>query len=217
MAALHLGLSQGPRRRIGRLSALILLTAALYTVVSAIFCITGFSDPLYLAAGRLAYLVGAIHIVLWIVYAYSGPEVSFRKLPWGLQALIAWIMGAAAGGVTAGGLLKPQVSVVPVSWARVSYHYPVNSIAGEIYGIAGLALLVVVFWRLLSRYGRGEWDLRLHVACFGLFFVCALEHVLVARALLSFLSLLDFGLRSSYYRCGGKRSDGSPAIGSRIS
>src|SRR4051812_5789287 len=171
MAALHLGLSQGPRRRIGTLCALIALTAALYSIVSAVFCMTGLSDPVYLAASRLAYVVGAIHIVLWIVYAYSGPEASLRKLPWGLQGLVAWIMGAAVGGATAGGLLKPQVSVVTVSWARVNYHYPVNSIAGEIYGVAGLALLVVVFLRPLSGYGRGGGGLRLPVGLFWIFFL----------------------------------------------
>ena len=65
MAALHFAIARAPGWRIARLFAGMALTAGLYNTLNAVYCIAGMPDAVYLAAGRLSYLVGTVHAVLW--------------------------------------------------------------------------------------------------------------------------------------------------------
>src|SRR3974390_769077 len=91
MAALQFAIARAPGWRIARLFAGMALTAGLYNIVNSVYCIAGMSDAVYLAAGRLSYLTGTVHAVLWLMYAYSDGNGSLRKAPrW-----VRWVAASA--------------------------------------------------------------------------------------------------------------------------
>ena len=115
MAALDFAIARAPGWRIARLFAGMALTAGLYNILNAVYCIAGMSDAVYLAAGRLSYLAGTLQAVLWLVYAYSDSNGSLRKAP----RSVRWVtVSAVAAGVVfaaTGWLLKTSISPVRVA------------------------------------------------------------------------------------------------------
>ena len=67
MAGLHIAIARAPGWRVARLFAGIALTAGLYSLVNTVYAIQGLPDAAYLAAGRLSYLIGTVHALLWLV------------------------------------------------------------------------------------------------------------------------------------------------------
>ena len=193
MAAIHFAIARAPGWRIARLFAGMALTAGLYNILNAVYCIAGMSDAVYLAAGRLSYLVGTVHAVLWLVYAYSDGNGSLRTAP----RSIRWVAASAgvAGLVFAatGWLLKASVSTVSVAWAGVSYAYPLPTALGDVYGFLVLALPAAAVLQLMRRFRRGERFLGWQLGVFDVALLFAIEEVLVANRILNFPSLLDFG------------------------
>jgi PAS domain S-box-containing protein len=194
MATLHGAIARAPGWRIARLFAGIALTAGLYSLLNCVYVIDGWPDAVYLAAGRLSFLVGTLHGLLWLVYGYSDGNGSLRAAPrWvGWVALSA--VGVGLAFATTGWLVKAPISVVRVTWAGLSYHYPLTTAAGDIYGFLMLGLPAAGILRLAGRFRRGEQFLGWHLGLFGVVFLCAIEEVLVAERILNFPSLLDFGL-----------------------
>ena len=193
MAALQFAIARAPGWRIARLFAGMALTAGLYNILNSVYCIAGMSDAVYLAAGRLSYLTGTFHAVLWLMYAYSDGNGSLRKAPrW-----VRWV-AASAGAVglvfaATGGLVTARVSLVSVVWAGVTYAYPMTTAVGDVYGFLVLALPVAAVLHLTRRFRRGERFLGWQLGVFAAVLLFAMEEVLVANRILHFLSLLDFG------------------------
>ena len=140
MAALHFAIARAPGWRIARLFAGMALTAGLYNILNAVYCIAGMSDAVYLAAGRLSYLVGTVQAVLWLVYAYSDGNGSLRTAPRTVRWVAASAVAAGLVFAATGWLLQARVSPVRVAWAGVSYPYPLTTAAGDVYGFLVLAL-----------------------------------------------------------------------------
>ena len=140
MAAIHFAIARAPGWRIARLFAGMALTAGLYNILNAVYCIAGMSDAVYLAAGRLSYLVGTVQAVLWLVYAYSDGNGSLRKAP----RSVRWVAASAGRGRPGFRChrvaLKASVSPISVAWAGVSYSYPLTTALGDVYGFLVLAL-----------------------------------------------------------------------------
>lgn len=193
MAAINVALSRAPGWRIGRLLGAIALTAGLFNIVSIVFCTAGFAPGVYLAAGRLEYLLGTLGVVLWVVYAYADSSGSLQKAPKGIRRLAIAVAAVAVAATIGGGLLKPQVGVLRVAWAGVTYRYPMTTVAGDIYGLVLAGLLALAFVRLMVRFRNGERQFGLQIVFFGVFYLCAVDEVLVANRMLNFLFLADIG------------------------
>jgi PAS domain S-box-containing protein len=192
-AALQIAISRAPGWRAARLFAALALTAGIYNVLSAVLCIADFSATTYIAAGQFSYFVATAHCVLWVLYAYSDRSGSLTVVPVAVRGLAVFFSVAAAVFAATGWLLKAQVSVVEIPWARLRYHYPVTTMVGDIYGMLLAGLLAISFLRLIRRYRGGEGYLRWQLVFFGVFFVCAADELLVANRVVEFASLLDCG------------------------
>ena len=193
MAALHLAIARTPGWRIARLFTGLALTAGIYNALSACFAVEGLPDAHYLAAGRLIYLVGTVHVALWLVYAYSDRDGSFRTLPVPVRWLVAAVLAISAVITAAGGVLYNRVGIVNIPWAHTRYFFPVTTPSGDIFGVTLAMLGVLAFARLLQRFRHGERTLRLLIFVYGAFCLCTVDEVLVANRVIRFPSLLDFG------------------------
>jgi PAS domain S-box-containing protein len=193
MAALHFAIARAPGWRIARLFAGLALTAGVYNALSACFAVQGLSDAHYLIAGRLTYLVASVHVVLWIAYAYSDRDGSWKSLAAPVQWLISATLLVSATFACAGGVLYNKVGMVDVAWARTRYTFPLTTPTGDVFGMALAMLGVLAFLRLSRRFRQGERSLGLQIALYGVFCLCAIDEVLVANRVFQFPSLLDFG------------------------
>lgn len=193
MGAMHVAIARVPGWRITRLFAAIAFTAAGYNAISIIFSTGGFPDKVYLAAGDLIYLVGTIHAVCWILYAYSDKNGSLEQAPKFIMRLAIAALLAGVVVTSSGRLFYPRVGLVEIYRAGVTYHFPLTTLLGDAYGFALAALGGVAFARLWARYRRGESLLKWQLAFYCVFLFCAVDEVLVANRLVKFPSLLDIG------------------------
>ena len=193
MAALHFAIARAPGWRIARLFAGIALTAGLYNSLNVVYSVSGMSDSVYLATGRLSYLVGTAQSVLWLLYAYSDGNGSLRTAPRWVRRVAASACAAGLVFAATGSLLRAQVSPVSVAWAGVTYSYPETTFAGDVYGFLSLALPAAAVLHLARRFRHGERILGWQLGVFAVVLLFALEEVLVANRILNFPSLLDFG------------------------
>jgi PAS domain S-box-containing protein len=194
MAGLHFAIARAPGWRIARFFGAMALTAGLYSALNTVYCLDGVPDVFYLTAGRFSYLAATVQGVLWVLYAYSNKDGSLRTAP----RMVSWVaVSSLATGIlfaASGWLMKAEVSLVQVPWASATYHYPVTTTTGDIYGLAILALPAWAIFHLARRVRRGERSLRGQTVLFAVVFLFALEEVLVANRVLNFPSLLDIGL-----------------------
>ncbi len=194
MGALHVAIARAPGWRIARFPAAIALTAAGYNLVSLAFCLDGFSDTTYLAAGNLTFLILTVHSACWILYAYAGTDGSLARTP----KQIFWLAGSAVAFCAllagTGQLFYPGVGRVTIGLTNLRYHLPVTTPAGYASGVLVIALAGFAFVRLALRFRRGErtlgWQLGFYVA----FLFCVIEQALVSNRLVQLPSLLDIGL-----------------------
>ncbi len=193
MGVLHCAIARAPGWRIARLYAGIALTAGLYSVLNVVYCIDGMSDAVYLAAGRLSYLVGTVEGVFWLVYAYSDCNGSLRAAPRPVRWIATSTVAAGVVFAATGWILQPRVSLVSVAWAGVTYHYPLTTAVGDVYGLLVLIPPAAAVLHLIRRFRQGERFLRWQLGLFAVVLLCGVEEVLVANRVLHFVSLLDFG------------------------
>jgi signal transduction histidine kinase/CheY-like chemotaxis protein len=187
-------ISRAPGWRMARASAAIALTAGLYCVTAIPYGFDGLDQATYLATARATYVVAVFHTVAWVVFAFGGREASRRALTRPIRWMVGGLLAVTGVFAATGAHLRHEVTTVDVAWAGVRYHYPVATLAGDIFGLAVPAVMGLVLWRLVSRVRAGERELRWHVAGFAVFLGCALDEVLVANRVIVFLSLADFGL-----------------------
>jgi len=190
----HLSLSPAPGWRSARTFAAITFTAGLYSLGSIVFALDGLGAAAYVLAGRLIYLVGSLHCVAWLVFAFGGRRGSPRNMPVAVQLLALASVALAVAFAATGFGLRETVTVVEVPWAGVRYHYPLTTIAGDVYGFLFPAFLAAAFARLLARWHRGEPRLRWHMVGFPVFFACAVVEVLAANRVIVFPSIVDIGI-----------------------
>ena len=131
----HVAISGAPGWRVARVSAFIACSAGLYSLLSAIFGLEGLALDTYLAVARTIYVVAALHASAWVVYAYGGPDASFRRVPRVLQQLLITILALTLVLAVTGFHLQRAVSVVDVPWAGCLYHYPLATRIGDVYGL----------------------------------------------------------------------------------
>jgi PAS domain S-box-containing protein len=193
MAAIHLTIGRAPGWRIARLLGSIALIAGLYNAVSIIYGIDGLRDSVYIAAARLSYALGTLLSASWVVYAYAGPDGSLHApkiVRWGVASIAVVGVIFAATGME----VQRAVDVVEIPWARVRYHYPLTTEAGNLFGLMLPGLVLFAVFRVAGRYRRGEKHLRWQLIAFGFFLLCAVDEVLVANRTITFLSLADIGV-----------------------
>ena len=193
MAGLHIAIARAPGWRVARLFAGIALTAGLYSLVNTVYAIQGLPDAAYLAAGRLSYLIGTVHALLWLVYAYSDGNGSLRTAPRWVRWVAASVVAASLFFAATGWQLTARVSTFRIAWAGVTYHYPVTTSIGDVYGLLVLALPAAGILQLNRRFRRGERFLGWQLGLFAVVFLLGIEEVLVANRVFDFPSLLDYG------------------------
>jgi PAS domain S-box-containing protein len=193
MGTLHVAIARAPGWRIARLFAAIAFTAAIYNVASLILCLDGLSNAVYIAAGNGAYLIATIHAACWILYAFADRDGSLNGVPKRIQWLAVSAVILCAGLAGTGQLLYPRVGLVHVALVRETYHFPVTTPLGDVYGFLATLLAGLAFVRLAGRYRRGERNLRWQLGFYVVFLLCAIEEVLVANRMINFPSILDFG------------------------
>jgi signal transduction histidine kinase/ActR/RegA family two-component response regulator len=171
----------------------IALTAGLYSSLDIIYPVGGMPEGVYVATGRLSYLVGTCQGVLWLLFAYSDRDGSLRAVP----KLVWWVVSASVAGallfIPSPWLLTGEVPPVHIAWAGVTYHYPLASAAGGGFGLVLLLLPAAAVLRLAQRYRKGEKFLGRQVGLFAVTLLFAVEEVLVGNRVLNFVSLLDLG------------------------
>jgi PAS domain S-box-containing protein len=193
VGALYFAIARAPGWRIARLYGWIALAAGLYSTLNLIYPIGGLSDAVYLAAGRLSYFAGTVQCVIWLVYAYSDNSGSLRTAPGPVRWIALSTLAAGLFFAATGWLVTTPVSPVRIAWAGVTYHYPLATVAGDIYGFVVLALPSAAVLRLARRVRRGERFLAWQAGLLAVVLVFAIEEVLVANRIIDFLSLLDLG------------------------
>jgi PAS domain S-box-containing protein len=193
MGVLHVAISRAPGWRNARLFAAIAFTAAAYNVFSLLLCLNGLSDAVYIAAANLSYLVATLHAVCWILYAYADPDGSMGGVPRQIVWLAASAVALCAALAGTGSLLYPQVSLVTVGMANISYHYQGTTPLGDVYGLLATGLAGIAFVRLAHRFGGGERTLGWQLGFYVIFVLCGIEEVLVAKRVINFPTLLDAG------------------------
>jgi signal transduction histidine kinase/CheY-like chemotaxis protein len=190
----HIAISRAPGWRVARASAAIALTGGLYCLTAIPFGFDGLADASYLATARATYVAAVLHAIAWVVYAFGGPDGS----PGALSRQVRWFVAAflaLTAVVTVTGLhLRNEVTTVSVAWAGVRYHYPVATVAGDLFGLTVPGTFCLVLWRLVGRFRAGDRELRWHLAGFAVFLACAVDEVLVANRVIVFVSLADFGV-----------------------
>ena len=117
MAGLHIAIARAPGWRVARLFAGIALTAGLYSLVNTVYAIQGLPDAAYLAAGRLSYLIGTVHALFWLVYAYSDSNGSLRTAPRWVRWVAASVVAASLFFAATGWQLTARVSTFRIAWA----------------------------------------------------------------------------------------------------
>lgn len=193
-AGVLVAVSMAPGWRPTRTFAAIALTAGLYNVTGIVFATGGLAGSTYLATGRLSYLLGHVHGLLWLLVAFGGPDASWHSTPRAVR-LFSMASAALALVVAATGIhLMTIVDSIAVPWAGVEYHLPVTTVFGEAYGLFIVVQFAVTFFALLNRYRRGEPGLVLQIGGFTLFFVSAVLELAVANRMIEFLSTGDLGV-----------------------
>jgi two-component system cell cycle sensor histidine kinase/response regulator CckA len=197
MAALHCAIARAPGWRIARVFAGMALTACIYDILNIVYCVAGLSDAVYLAAGRISYLVATVQGVLWLVYAYSDGASDGDRSLHSLPKAVRWIaVSAVMAGLVLGAtgwLFSAHVDEVPIAWAGITYYYPVTTALGDAYAVLVLLLPGAAILHLAGRVRRGERTLRWQLGLFTVVFLFAVEEMLVAERMLNFPSLLDVG------------------------
>lgn len=193
-AFLQLMFSRAPGWRVTRVYAAIAATAAAYSVSTAVFCIEGLPDEVYLLAGRIVYLVAVLHCVAWLAYAFGGPEASLRIAPRSVQALAAVATVAALFFAATDLHQQPVILTVSVTAIDVTYHFPVTTLAGSVYVLGIPSLLALVFVQLARRSLRGERGHSWQLAGFAVFFLSAINDALLANGLMATPSLADLAI-----------------------
>ena len=193
VGTLHFALARAPGWRIARLYGGIALAAGLYSSLDILYALDGLPDAVYLITGRLSYLLGTVQLLLWLLYAYSDRDGSMRSAPRSVQWIAIAVLAAGFFFAGTGWLLTGNVSLVTVAWAGVAYHYPLTNPVGDAYGFGILILGAAAVLQLARRYRRGENLLLWQLCLFALALVFAIEEVLVANRVVTFVSLMDLG------------------------
>jgi len=137
IAAVQFALARAPGWRIARVYGAMALTAGLYSLVNIVYSVADLPVGVYLAAGRLSYLLGGLQAVLWFVYAYADDNGSLQTAPRWVKSA-PWAAAAAATFLAATGwLLQERVSPVVLEWAGVTYYYPLTTMLGDVYALLG--------------------------------------------------------------------------------
>ena len=190
-----LGLSRAPGWGRARTFAFVAVTAALYNAGNIVIASPGSSDGVAMWAARWNFLIAALHIAGWLVYAFGGDSGSLRQMTPRLRALTA---GTVASGFLVFAvpslIFQPgQYRTLTIGWAGVSYHEPLTTIPGEIYGALLVTVLVLPFVAVWRGRRRNEDAASAHLIGFGLLFACAVLELLVVNGMVAFPYLLDIG------------------------
>src|SRR5678810_657627 len=172
MGVLHVAISHAPGWRIARLFAAIAFTAAVYNIFSLLLCLNGLSDAVYMASANLSYLIATLHGVCWILYAYADQEGSMRSVPRPILWLAVSVVALCVVLSGTGSLLYPQVSLVTVHLANISYHYQGTTPIGDVYALLATGLAGIAFVRLARRYRGGERTLGWQIGFYVIFVLC---------------------------------------------
>lgn len=189
---LQLALSRAPGFRRARTLAFVALTAGVYAFADVALASDGLSARAYEALGRLNYATVGLHLCGWLVYFYGGPDASPRAMSRPVRALCGGVLVTSAFFALTGLHLRPTITVIELGWLG-RYHYATTTPLGDALGTALLASLLLPVWAVAQRARRGERGSLVQLAAFGVFYLCAIDELLVANRVIVFLSLADVG------------------------
>jgi signal transduction histidine kinase len=194
MGLVLLGVSRAPGWKSSRVYATISLSAALYSATNVAFALPGASDSLLAVASRLNYLTAAVHCGAWLVNAFGDPANPLRGLSRQVKLLVVTTVGVGLTCFVTGWHAQPNTwFAMNIPWAGVQYRSLETTLFGDLAGFLYISVLGVVFAQFVSRARHEISGSIPQIVGFSIFFLCAVDEVLVTNGVIQFLYLADIG------------------------
>ncbi len=190
VAGLALGLGSSPRWARYRLLAVTALFASLYCGLDVISTLE-LRPVLLLRLSSVQSMVGAFHVVMWLVYADR--QLGRAASPWQNVLRIGMaLMGV--GWLVPGLLLDGSTTRFTVDALDVAYQYPTPNRLGAVVFTLEVTCLVVLLARFVSAARRGVAGASIHAVAIGIGLVAAVYDTVVTIGVIQgpFLLPLSF-------------------------
>nr|MCU0649113.1 ATP-binding protein [Gemmatimonadaceae bacterium] len=189
-----LGVMRAPEWRGVWPFAVIALSAGVFSLVNVVYIAPGFSDAAIVAGMRVNFLVAAVHCAAWLTYAFVDTEGRLASLPRVVRVAVAASVAAGLCFALTGWHLVPGEFVNPiVPSGEFRYRLGRITTAGKAFGGWCLIVLAVSLWQFMRRMREQGKPVRGFAFGVAIFFISALDEVLVASEVIRFYSLADIG------------------------
>jgi signal transduction histidine kinase len=194
MGVVMWGMARAPGWQRGRVFALLAFSCAAYSGVNIITAVPSSPPGLIDASIRANLFLGALHVTLWLRYAFGGDSAAWSAMPPWARAWTVLVIGSSVL-LPALGWHKEDGRFVTIEVPSLGFTY--TNIVTSPVGDALMALLcltllptAVAFVRLARRGVRGA---SAQVVAFALFLACAVGEVLVTAGIIQGPFLADIG------------------------
>jgi signal transduction histidine kinase/CheY-like chemotaxis protein len=175
-------------------SALITLSAGAFSLVNVAFVTPGVADSTVALAMRLNFLIASIHLASWLTYAYAGKKGDITNLPHPVRiAVVGTLISGTVLCLTGWHLVPNEFTTLTIEATGVQYRLSVTSPAGMLFSAWCLIVLAAALWQFRRRRLREGKSVFGFTIGMTVFFLSALDEVLVSIGLLRFYSLADVG------------------------
>nr|MCU0633790.1 HAMP domain-containing histidine kinase [Gemmatimonadaceae bacterium] len=189
-----LGVMRAPEWRGVWPFAAIALSAGVFSLVNVTYIAPGFSDAAIVAGMRVNYLVAAVHCSAWLVYALADASGRLSSLTTPTRLAIGVTLALGVLFAVTGWHLVPGEFIDPiVPSGDVRYRLGRANLAGMAFGGWCLVILTVALWRFMRRIREEGKPVAGFAIGVGVFFLCAIDEVLVSSEVIRFYSLADIG------------------------
>jgi signal transduction histidine kinase/ActR/RegA family two-component response regulator len=189
-----LGMVRAPEWRGVWPFSMIALSAGAFSLINVTFLTPGVSDGGIEIAVRLNFVVAAVHLAAWLVYAYTNDAGEIANIPAGVRrAIIGTLALGVLLGVTGWHFVPGAVQSVPMPGTAHEYRFLKFTVIGHLFGGWCLVVLALALWRFLQRLRREGKPVVGFAIGIGVFFACAVDEVLVLIGVIRFYSLADVG------------------------
>ncbi|MCE9602867.1 MAG: hypothetical protein K8S21_11740 [Gemmatimonadetes bacterium] len=189
-----LAISRAPGWRRARIAAVLAGTAGLYSILNILGLYSPATDATnaWVSSGRLG--VAAAHVAAWIWFSYSDHEGRWRTVPrtvrWVVVAHLALTFLLSATGNAND---PSRLAIVEIARLGVRFVQPALTPGAMLSAATSLGFLFVSFVEQVRQARRGVAGAKWNVLGFVVFVVCAVDEILVASNVVSFIYLAELG------------------------
>lgn len=177
-----------------RIYTLLALSAACFSAINILFSVEWLPLETIRVLGSLNFFFAALHVSAWLVVSAAEPERPLRSLPtrfrWLVGLTLLFGLVAAVPSIST----SSEFTRVEVPALHVTYRQPHITVYANAFVGWLLLMLLVPFTRFVRSALRGDHHARVRVIGFSVYFLCALDEVLVTSGVIEFLYLADVGL-----------------------